>query len=1188
MSNQELTLPARLQTHIAFALLLFITMFVAGCGGGATSSTGTPSPTPVPSPTPTPTPTPVPTPTPTPSPTPVPTPTPTPTADNVILQANTGSVCEVLFGAVSSHSTLSCDGKQDSTTAYLNGIKSTTTGGTLSYAWSFVSKPTGSQVSLRGADTVNPTFVPDKPGAYVVQLVVSALGTSSPRAIALVMALDNSMLHPTDGTSYPYHSNLSNDCARCHGSGFITVTYPDNTTATFTNTNVFKDAAHMPTSNLCATCHAPGKFTKVSFVDHDEVLGKCSDCHNGVIATGKSPNHIVTTGECSNCHDTTSFLTLTANGTFDHSNITSPCSSCHNGTVAIGTNADPNPAGHPSISVECNSCHSTVTFAAPFVNHSDSSVVVPGTCGNAGCHQDGSTYTDVNGQTVSITTKLSAPNPHPDVSTVDPACDVCHNTTSFNLNGVFDHQVLARHPVACSTCHDGLNAVGKIQNHIATAPSSDCGNCHNTSTFVGGFVDHATDPSVIGAGVKCTDCHDGTHTRDIIDSTGATVTLPIPGAPTSPQPIADIHTSATNAGEDCGTCHTAGGSFSLATVDHSGFGTVGAITLPTGTTCSDCHDGTIATGKPTGHVVTTDDCGVCHDPQSTNWKGAGFDHSGLTLGTSNGTPTSTPTCISCHDGTQATGQSATHVPTGGQDCLVCHGNGANYTSFAVPTFDHAAAGITSNCSTCHDGKDHDGTTVITKPGDHIPTTSDCSLCHADTTNGPGINGTLNSGFVQVAPFMASVHPTYTVGCATCHSGAYVKYNAQTQSSPLSSTHATANAAGLDCSACHSQVNLSFTDPVGNVNHEDPAIKAQACFDCHKPDANGNPSTPGAQIKGPTHPATSNLCGDCHHAGGNFTAGFDHTTLDPGGVNNGKYTCMTCHDGVTATGKTQNHVPTTQDCSVCHLGSPTGTPAYPPYTPNFANGTFNHNGPEVVGKQCMDCHDGVTATGKPVGHLQTNQDCGACHTTTTWLGASSVDHSTINSGCAASGCHQSGTTGVTDVTDDPNPLPHIPVSNKGTEVDCIGCHTDKGVSFANATMNHTVVTFEGCESCHDGKHDSSNAAHKTTTKSSTHFVTSVATCASCHTSTTDWTQVSYKHTISTYPGDHSTRKVTSCSQCHTDKVPNADISTFPLSPYGTTCAACHASQGTREHGNPLPSSHYDCGKSGCHRVSSSSF
>ncbi len=46
-------------------------------------------------------------------------------------------------------------------------------GDPLTFKWSFVSIPEGSAVALSGPATVNPTFVIDKPGTYVVQLIVN-------------------------------------------------------------------------------------------------------------------------------------------------------------------------------------------------------------------------------------------------------------------------------------------------------------------------------------------------------------------------------------------------------------------------------------------------------------------------------------------------------------------------------------------------------------------------------------------------------------------------------------------------------------------------------------------------------------------------------------------------------------------------------------------------------------------------------------------------------------------------------------------------------------------------------------------------------------------------------------------------------------------------------------------------------
>ncbi|MFX7784675.1 hypothetical protein ABTJ92_20860, partial [Acinetobacter baumannii] len=84
------------------------------------------------------------------------------------------------------------------------------------------------------------------------------------------------------------------------------------------------------------------------------------------------------------------------------------------------------------------------------------------------------------------------------------------------------------------------------------------------------------------------------------------------------------------------------------------------------------HNGTIATGKPANHTVTTQPCEACHKSTSS-FAGAGFNHAGITSG-----------CASCHNGTAALGKPATHIATT-QPCETCH---HSTTSFAGAGFDH--------------------------------------------------------------------------------------------------------------------------------------------------------------------------------------------------------------------------------------------------------------------------------------------------------------------------------------------------------------------------------------------------------------------------------------------------------------------------------------------------------------------
>jgi hypothetical protein len=164
-------------------------------------------------------------------------------------------------------------------------------------------------------------------------------------------------------------------------------------------------------------------------------------------------------------------------------------------------------------------------------------------------------------------------------------------------------------------------------------------------------------------------------------------------------------------------------------------------------------------------------------------------------------------------------------------------------------------------------------------------------------------------------------------------------------------------------------------------------------------------------------------------------GFDHTGITGN--------CFSCHNGSTATGKPQNHVPSPNTCESCHN------------TMSWAvAGGFDHTG--ITGN-CGSCHNGSAATGKPQNHFVTNVDCAECHTPAGWLPARyrhtgpnyPGDHAG-NPDCRA--CHTSNAQAV--------PWPFAAYAPT-----CAGCHAN---DFRPGEHDQTLSELRDCAgACHEG-------------------------------------------------------------------------------------------------------------------------
>jgi hypothetical protein len=334
---------------------------------------------------------------------------------------------------------------------------------------------------------------------------------------------------------------------------------------------------------------------------------------------------------------------------------------------------------------------------------------------------------------------------------------------------------------------------------------------------------------------------------------------------------------------------------------------------------------------------------------------------------------------------------------------------------------------------------------------------------------------------------------------------------------------------LPCESCH--LNAVFRGTPRN------------CGTCHIKGSLFN-ATP----KTTTHIASTNNCAACHNTiSFRPQMHFDHAEV--------MGTCVSCHNGVIATGMTiPPHPRTNQNCAACHTVISWNPPS-----------TVDHTQiPMAVAGFCIICHNGKDATGKNAGHIATSLECGDCHLTTTWLGAD-FDHTGITSGCVS--CHN-GTKAVGKQGN------HMPTTNL-----CENCHTTgigtKTPNWAPSKFDHTqMTTVNTCLPCHNG-------TVKITTGSVSglpvnHVPLSSATpdCILCHgnnPAAETWTVLA-----ADIPTLHTKLNTGNCVLCHGGETfagvpaPFIPMSISGVSPYkkaplapphipvlaGTDCSACH--------------------------------
>ncbi len=783
----------------------------------------------------------------------------------------------------------------------------------------------------------------------------------------------------------------------------------------------------------CEQCHVDGIFKNTP--------KKCSGCHatgTRVAATPRPNNHVPlpANSECDTCH--TSDATFLVKN-YNHVGVIGNCATCHNGQ-SLGVLSKP--ATHFPTVQPCEACHTnTVTFANWRMDHT----AVIGGC--ATCHsgqfpnvaKTSTLHVPLNGRDCGAchASPVTVPGPvtffaasFDHLSASPPVAGICNTCHVGGYQGVSTQSAthIATGGAQCDTCHTRANTndyhswLGAPFNHTP-APIA-CANCHNGTIAQGKSATH------IVTALDCVNCHTGINTSNYATWLGASY-----GHSPAPTTCSNCHNGTIASGKssnhlatalDCISCHTG-----INTSNYQNW--LGAVYThsPAPATCQNCHNGTIATGKnSTTHVVTSADCNICHinTASYSTWLGATYSH----------TPTPTA-CASCHNGVSQTGPSSTHMPTAGLgDCIACHtvAKSANFTTWLGALYSHSP--VPAVCSTCHNGIISQG-----KLASHVATAQECGTagCH-DATRSKNFTTFLNAGFNHVA---------ITTTCKFCHDGV--------QATGMATLTSHIPIGTLDCVTCHTAANTSnYTSFLGASFNHTPA--PAACAGCHNGSSSVATGKPSNHI--PTTAWTD--CISCHTASntGTYTswlgAVVPHTTL-------GGMLCATCHNGTNATGQSAKHIPLAGlgDCGTCHTQTTTS---------NFVNwlgAVYSHSPAPAT---CQNCHNGTNASGLAAypAHIPITGlgDCLACHTAlntssfTTWLGAT-YSHNPVPATCQ--NCHNG-----TYATGKASYASHVV-----TSADCISCHTQANTSnFANwlgaSGYDHSLLTTTSTcvsSSCHNG-------------------------------------------------------------------------------------------------------------------------
>ncbi len=583
---------------------------------------------------------------------------------------------------------------------------------------------------------------------------------------------------------------------------------------------------------------------------------------------------------------------------------------------------------------QCQDCHRPTSWTAVNFNHTSTAGVALGTnhrtlaCST--CHQSG----QFKGGTAECATchvkqYQSTQSPNHVAAGFPTTCDSCHKPNDAvwrsNGGGGFNHasvfSLVGRHATAtCASCH---------KNNVYKGTSRDCVGCHLAEYNATKSPNHAaagfpttcdachrpTDPSFAGSGATASFNHNAVFSLVGTHATQSCANCHRNGVYRgTPRDCVGCHRANYNAAQNpnhaaagfpttCESCHRAtdpswrgGGSFNHNAV----FALVGTHAT---VACSTCHKNNVYVGTrrdcvgchQTQYNATTRPnhasagfstaCETCHKATDPQWTGVTFNHNAVfaLVGTH-----ATQQCTSCHKNNVYAG-----TP---RDCVGCHL--AKYNATSKPN--HASAGFSTACETCHKATDAQWTGVTFNHNSVFPlvglhATQACATCHVN-----------------------NVYKGTSRDCVGCH---LTKYNATTKPNHAAAGFSTA------CDTCHKATDTQWTGVTFNHNSVFPLVglhATQTCATCHVNNVyKGTPRTcVGCHLtqynatKSPSHVSAGfpTTCETCHKATDTlWTQGtFTHNRFPLTGRHN--VACAQCHT-------TANNFQVFS-CTVCHSRSST--------------------------------------------------------------------------------------------------------------------------------------------------------------------------------------------------------------------------------------------------------------------------